>query len=171
MKIGGGYIMAPDDTTSEYLDVYRFMLTWGTVRNGTFVSVDNGGTLSNGLQGSYPIGKQLLYKTEGQPVDLLGNATDAAGAATAGQDLKVNGTGIDQANNNKQLQAEIEIVDPNNPDRNPMVINTIYKPNTFTKAEGNDFGWPANPRMNQKVFPSMTGLVGCLLYTSDAADE
>ena len=160
VKIGGGYIMAPDDTTTQYLDVYRFMLTWGTVRNGTFVSVDDGATLSNGLQGSYPIGKQLLYKTEGQPVDLLGNATDAAGAATQGQDLKVNGTGIDQANNNKQLQAEIEIVDPNNPDRNPMVINTIYKPNTFTKAEGNDFGWPANPRMNQKVFPSMTGLVG-----------
>ena len=159
-KIGGGYIMAPDDTTSSYLDVYRFMLTWGTVRNGTFVSMDGGTTLSNGLQGSFPIGKQLLYKTEGQPVNLLGNATDAAGAAGPGQDLKVNGTGLDQGNNNKQLQAEIEIVDPNNPDRNPMVINTIYKPATFTKAEGNDFGWPANPRMNQKVFPSMTGLVG-----------
>jgi len=160
VTIGGGYIMAPDDTTTEYLDVYRFMLTWGTVRNGTFVSMDGGATLSNGLQGSFPIGKQLLYKTEGQPVDLLGNATDAAGAAGPGQNLKVNGTGLDQANNNKQLQAEIEIVDPNNPDRNPMVINTIYKPATFTKAEGNDFGWPANPRMNQKVFPSMTGLVG-----------
>jgi hypothetical protein len=159
-KIGGGYIMAPNDTTTEYIGVYRFMLTWGKVRNGTFVSLDGGATVSNGLQGSYRVGSQKLYKVEGQPVDLLGDATTEGISGTQGQNLKTDGSGRDQGNNNKQLEAEIEIADPNNPDRNPMVINTIWAPSTFTKAEGNDFGWPANPRMNQKVFPSLPGLVG-----------
>lgn len=159
-KIGGGYIMAPNDTTTEYIGVYRFMLTWGKVRNGTFVSLDGGATLSNGLQGSYKVGSQKLYKVEGQPVDLLGDATTEGVSGTQGQNLKTDGSGLDQGNNNKQLEAEVDIADPNNPDRNPMVINTIWMPSTFTKAEGNDFGWPANPRMNQKVFPSLPGLVG-----------
>ena len=158
--IGGGYIMAPDDTTTGYIGVYRVMLTWGKIRNGTFVSIDGGATLSNGLQGSYLSGTQKLYKVEGQPVALLGDATTEGVSGTQGQSLKTDGSGLDQGNNNKQLQAEIEITDPNNPDRNPMVINTIWKPMTFTKQEGVEFGWPANPRMNQKVFPSLAGLVG-----------
>ena len=40
--IGGGYVMAPDDTTTGYIGVYRVMLTWGKIRNGTFVSIDGG---------------------------------------------------------------------------------------------------------------------------------
>ena len=158
--IGGGYVMAPDDTTVGYVDVYRVMLTFGKIRNGSFVSIDGGATLSFGLQGSFLSGTQKLYKVEGQPVSLLGDATTEGVPGTQGQNIKTDGSGLDQGNNNKQLQAEIEIADPNNPDRNPMVINTIWSPMTFTKEEGVEFGWPANPRMNQKVFPSLAGLVG-----------
>ena len=168
--IGAGYIMAPDSTlldaqgNAKYVDRYRLCLTFGKIRVGAYMSVDGGTTLSNGISMCYETGAFYLYKTEAQPFDLLGNtlADPANPEAGAGPDqkLKTDGSGLNINNNNKQLEATISINDPNNPTGDPMRINLVWEPKQYDKAQAVEFGWPHNPRQNQKVYPDLSGISG-----------
>jgi hypothetical protein len=168
--IGGGYIMAPDSTLQDengnmrYNDRYRLCLTFGSIYQSAYVSIDGGNTLSYGISSVYKIGEFKLYKTEAQALNLLANTLADPDNPDAGAgfspDIRTDGDGINISNNNKSLEATVSINDPNNPSGDPMRLNLIWEPNQFTKEQAIQFGWPNNPRQNQKVYPDLSGISG-----------
>ena len=136
---GAGYIMPPSKNQGR--SVYRVMMTYGNIQVGDQCSANEGATRSNDLTKVYETGRQKLYKLEGYPFNLL---------TEDGDDIRTNNR--DKPNqDNLDLLAELSIADPANPDEDPMVIDSVWEPKTYTKAEGAEFGWGSNPRPNQKV--------------------
>ena len=139
---GIGYIMKPVENQPR--SVARVLLASGNIQVGDTCTHDDN-TRSNAITQVYQTGTQQLYKLEGYP--FLLNTEEPEDIRTDNRD--------DIYQNNLDLLAELDIKDPANPTNDPNIIDTIWEPKTYTKEQGNKFGWPNNPRPNMRMSPSV----------------
>ena len=139
---GIGYILPPVDNQPR--SVIRLLLAAGNIQRGDTITHDDV-VFSNAVTDVYESGYQLLYKLEGYPFTLT--TEDPEDIRTDHRD--------DIYQNNLDLLAELNIKDPANPTNDPMIIDTIWEPKTYTKEEGSSFGWPNNPRPNMRMSPAV----------------
>ena len=125
---GKGYITNYENGT------YQVLVTYGNFQEGDTIT---GGDASPGfvlqtIQKIYPVGEHVAYKPDMVDANLL---------TEAGQNMF---TSPDE----DTLLAEYVVPGTSN-DR---VVSTIWVPNSYSQLDGyNKFGWPRNPRMNQKA--------------------
>ena len=159
---GLGYIMKPVDNQPR--SVIRILMCSGNLQVGDTITHDDN-TFSNAITAAYATGKQELYKLEGYP--FLLNTEVPEELRTDNRD--------DIYQNNLDLLAELNIKDPANPTDNPMIIDTVWTPQKYTKEQGTKFGWPANPRPNMKMSPAVRSAGGPVelgeTYIYDATSE
>ena len=127
---------------------FQILVTSGTFITGNFL-LSNTGQQSGEIQSVYTQGEHLYYKVGSGGVSLFTNAD-------------TNQDGIDDGYNlfsesSLDILAEYT-VDGN--ESNPMVIASVWKPNSYTMVEANNaFSWPKSPRNGQKVRPETVGIV------------
>ena len=125
---GKGYITNYENGT------YQVLVTYGNFQEGDTITGGEAtaGFVSQTIQKLYPVGEHVAYKPDMVDANLL---------TEAGQNMF---TSPDE----DTLLAEYVVPGTSN-DR---VVSTIWVPNSYSQLDGyNNFGWPRNPRMNQKA--------------------
>jgi hypothetical protein len=127
--------------------VFQIMVTAGTFTTGGFL-LSNIGQQSGEVTEVYSQGRHLYYKIGSGGTSLFTNADE-------------NNDGIDDGAN-LFSESELDILAEftlDGSEANPMVVASVWKPQSYTMIEGNNqFGWPKAPRNGQKVRPETAGI-------------
>ena len=145
--------------------VFQIMVTAGDFTTGGFL-LSNIGQQSGEVTEVYTQGYHCYYKVGQGGLSLFTNADTNGDGADDGPNL--------YSENELDILAEYTV---DGDETNPMIVASVWKPQTYTMVEGNNlFNWPKNPRNGQKVRPGGGGLtegpttVGDT-YVWDARDE
>ena len=125
---GKGYITNYENGT------YQVLVTYGNFQEGDTITGGEAtaGFVSQTIQKLYPVGEHVAYKPDMVDANLL---------TEVGQNLFTNP-------DEDTLVAEYVVPGTSN----ERVVSTIWVPNSYSQLDGyNNFGWPRNPRMNQKA--------------------
>jgi len=142
---GAGIVM---DYDSDY-GSYQVMMVRGDFKAGDFF-LSNSGQQSGAIDVIYTQGEHRYYKV------------GAGGASLFTNDSTDDGSGIDEgpnlyAENDLDILAEFTV---DGTDSNPMVVSSVWVPQTYTLVEGNNnFGWPKQPTNGFKVRPTTSGIL------------
>ena len=123
--------------------VFQIMVTTGTFNTGGFL-VSNVGQQSGEVTEVYSQGKHLYYKVNSGGTSLFSNADSSGNGVDDGLNL--------YSESALDILAEFTL---DGSEANPMVVSSVWKPQSYTMIEGNNsFGWTKSPRNGQKVRPT-----------------
>ena len=122
--------------------VYQLLVTGGTFTPGGFL-LSTTGQQSGEVTEVYTQGYHVYYKVGQGGTSLFSDADSNNDGVNDGANLF--------SENDLDILAEFTV---DGGEANPMVVASIWKPQTYTMIEANNlFGWPKAPRNGQKVRP------------------
>ena len=147
----GTFVTASNNATGVVMSVengiFQILVTSGTFTTGGFL-LSNTGQQSGEIQSVYVQGEHLYYKTGSGGTSLFTNADNNQDGVDDGANL--------YSESSLDILAEYTV---DGSDANPMVVASVWKPQSYTMVEANNaFGWPKAPRNGQKVRPGAAGV-------------
>jgi hypothetical protein len=127
--------------------VFQLLVTGGTFAVGGFL-LSNTGQQSGEVTEIHRQGNHVYYKIGSGGTSLFTNADENNDGVDDGANLF--------SENELDILAEFTV---DGDDINPMIVASVWKPQSYTMVEGNNlFGWPKDPRNGQKVRPETVGV-------------